>query len=88
MNTTLKCKEVKIKKDRHCFGCTKKHSSGKKMFYLVNIYEGNFCTSYWCDVCNGYLQEIHEGEIGYGDFSREHNYETFKKGVIYGRNTK
>lgn len=81
MSITLKYKTVKIKKPRLCWGCGFTSDIGKSMNYIVSICEGDFGTSYWCEVCEEYLKAS-KGEFEHGvaqfEFRFEADYNNFK----------
>jgi hypothetical protein len=82
---TLKDKNVKIKKPRACWGCGIIMPTGRIMRYNVSILEGNFGTSYWCEVCDAYLRESNEDfsdGIAQYEFKGEFNYRLFKKDYL------
>jgi hypothetical protein len=82
---TLKYKEVKIKKNRRCFGCGFIIDAGKIMHYIVSIFEGNFGATYWCEVCEAYLSspdtDFSDGVAEY-EFRYEDEYNEFKKDYL------
>ncbi len=59
--TTLKHKEVTIRKSRHCFGCLRKFVPGDKMVYYAGIFEGDFGWSYSCKACDEIMTISNEG---------------------------
>jgi hypothetical protein len=45
-------KQVKIRKPRRCWGCTKQYAVGTSMLRVVSKDAGEIGTAYWCDECN------------------------------------
>ena len=85
MTTTLKHRKVKIRKPHFCHGCLRKAPIGAEIRYYVGITEGDFNTSYWCEVCDAYVKKYSfdiEDAIGEGDLADGNNYEKFKKDFI------
>jgi len=79
MYINLKYKEVKIRKNRICFGCNACCVVGYTMMYSVGVFEGEFSTSYWCEICDLYLKKGgFEDGVAYGEFKTEYNYIDFK----------
>jgi hypothetical protein len=80
---TLKYKEVKVKKDRVCWGCGFTIESGRKMTYVVCVFEGDFGATYWCEICNSYLKsrDFSDGVAQY-EFRCENDYNEFKKDYL------
>jgi len=77
----LKYIEVKIKKPHTCWGCNVTCVPGFKMKYSVGVFDGDFSTSYWCEICDSFLTTGHFNDDGvaYGEFKGEAEYEYFKK---------
>ena len=48
----LKSKWVITRKQHTCFGCCNRYSIGTKMHYFAGVIDGDFCSSYTCDLCN------------------------------------
>jgi len=86
MSITLKSRNVKIRKPRLCWGCGFTLDIGKTMNYVVSICEGQFGTSYWCEICESYL-EAANGEFAYGvaqfEFRFEEDYRNFKRKYLF-----
>lgn len=66
MSTTLKDKEVKIKKERQCFSCYRKFPIGTTMHYWAGIYEGDFSSVYLCLTCQKIMDADSENEFPEG----------------------
>lgn len=81
MYCNLKYIEVKIKKPHTCWGCNVTCVPGFKMKYSVGVFDGDFSTSYWCEICDSFLATGHFNDDGvaYGEFKGEAEYEYFKK---------
>ncbi len=86
MSITLKNINVKIRKPRLCWGCGITVDIGKTMNYAVSICEGEFSTSYWCEICEAYL-EAANGEFVNGvakfEFRFEEDYKNFKRKYLF-----
>lgn len=84
MYTTLKNKEVKIKKPRQCWGCGNKFDIGKFMFYVVCVDDAELNTSYWCETCNAYFKTGIDCDYGVTqfEFRGESHYISFKKAYL------
>lgn len=65
MNTTLRSKFVKIRKDRQCFSCYRISKIGVQMFNWVGIWEGAMCSSYMCETCRKISDILPSEEDGY-----------------------
>jgi hypothetical protein len=84
MYITLKSKQVKIKKSRQCWGCGFNIDIGKTMNYVVAVDDyHDFNATYWCEVCDAYINENgnNEGaEFGFSEheFRGEPHYHIFK----------
>lgn len=78
---TLTDKEVKIRKERRCWGCGFLKEPGNLMQYVVNVFDGNFGATYWCEVCYAYCcknaESFYDG-IGQYEFRGEFEYNTFR----------
>lgn len=82
---TLKDKNVKIKIPRKCWGCATTVRPGRTMKYNVSVIQGNFSTSYWCEVCDAYIRESNEDfsdGIAQYEFQGEFAYYQFKKSYL------
>ena len=82
---TLKYKEVKIKKDRVCWGCGFTIDTGKTMTYVVFVDGRDFGATYWCEVCEAFLRKNHsdfEDGIAEHEFRGESEYYEFKKDYL------
>jgi len=66
MATTLKHKQVKIRKPRQCFSCYRKFQKGQIMTYWAGIYEGDFGTTYSCMDCQKIMNDSDEHEFEEG----------------------
>ena len=53
----LKDKLVKIRKPHKCWGCGMEFPVGCILNYNVSMFEGEFCTSYWCPICSRILAD-------------------------------
>ena len=69
MQDTLSHKEVKIRKEHRCFGCSRKLPVGTILEKITTVDNGRFTTTYWCDVCRIYWNEhmLWNDEINCGD---------------------
>lgn len=82
MFIVLKNKEVKIKKERVCWGCSVKYPIGRLMTYVVSVEGHDFGYTYWCEICNAFMSQ-HSGDffedgVREGEFKGEIEYESFK----------
>ncbi len=74
----LKSKWVITKKQHTCFGCCNRYSIGTKMHYFVGVIDGDFCSSYTCELCNIVINnnpiEFDDGfnEGGVSDFCNDY----------------
>ena len=57
MQDQLSHKEVKIRKEQRCFGCSRKFPVGTILEKIVTVNDSIFTTTYWCDVCRIYWTE-------------------------------
>lgn len=85
--TTLKHKEVRIKKSRKCEFCGHIHEVGDKMISQAGVLDGDFGSYYMCLPCNNYIGSnitdiIDCGEIQ-TDFVSDRDYINYKK-AYYG----
>jgi hypothetical protein len=79
---TLSSKQVKIRKPRRCWGCTIEHSPGTTMTVVNSVDEGRMTSTYWCEVCNQYWNDMEYGgsdEIMFGDFASESHYREYRE---------
>jgi hypothetical protein len=84
MYCNLKYKEVKIKKPHTCWGCNITCVPGFKMKYSVGVCDGEFSTSYWCEICDIFLTKGgFEDGVAFGEFKGESEYEYFKKNTLF-----
>ena len=60
--TTLKAKELKIKKAHYCHGCAKKYDEGSVMKYTVTVDRGEFTYAYWCNKCVNKILDMDDWE--------------------------
>lgn len=49
--TTLRDKKVKIRKPHRCWGCAKSFESGSEMYNVVQVYDQEISSTYWCMSC-------------------------------------
>lgn len=49
---TLKSKWVITRKMHTCFGCCNRHPIGSNMHYFAGVVDGDFSTSYTCQLCS------------------------------------
>lgn len=69
MSTTLKDKEVKIRKERRCYSCWRKFQAGTIMRYWAGVYDGDFGAVYSCQTCQAImLRQEPDEEGGYPEF--------------------
>lgn len=81
-------KEVKIKKDRYCYGCSDKYKAGDTMHHHTGVSEDGFWHAHFCEVCNAFLSDVqwcdYEDGIGEGDLLEDHRYAPFRKEFLNG----
>lgn len=79
----LSTREVKSTRKKHfCHGCLTKFPEGSNLIYTSGLFEGEFCTCYWCKVCDAYLDKYHSDfpdGVQEGDFKNEQQYKEFKE---------
>lgn len=82
---TLKDKDVKIKIPRKCWGCATTIAPGRTMRYNVSVFQKEFSTSYWCEICYAYLrqsgEDFSDGVAKY-EFQGEFQYYLFKQSYL------
>ena len=66
MSTTLKDKEVTIRKPHQCFSCLRKFPIGTKMRYWVGTVDGDFNSVYICTICEQIMSFDDENEYPEG----------------------
>lgn len=73
MVTILKCKDVKIRKDRCCWGCARKFETGSTLNVIKSVDSDGFNSVYWCKPCSSYWSKYMEtgDEIGFGELKSE-----------------
>ncbi|GAB6429338.1 hypothetical protein [Bacillus cereus] len=71
--TILEQKDVKIRKDRRCWGCARKFEKGRTLKVIKGVDDEGFFSTYWCRTCNTYwCKYMHDGdEIGFGELKSE-----------------
>jgi hypothetical protein len=57
MSDVLLNKIVKTRKEHSCWGCKRKFPKGTMMNLIKNAGEGIVFNSYWCEICDKYLQD-------------------------------
>ncbi|MFV5913324.1 hypothetical protein [Bacillus cereus] len=69
----LDCKNVKIRKARHCWGCARKFEKGNTLQVVKSVDDDGFNSTYWCKTCNEYWDKNmnRDDEIGFGDLKSE-----------------
>lgn len=87
MITILSSKEVRIRKQRQCWGCGFASDVGRIMKYVVHVDNGDFGSCYWCEVCDEYLQiygDDYDDEDGIqqNEFKHESHYHDFRKDYL------
>ncbi len=83
MQHVFQSKEVKIRKPRKCWGCGTFFDIGRLMKCVVCVENGDFSTTYWCEVCDAYLSEngdVFDADEGVAqhEFRGESHYVEFK----------
>ncbi len=81
-------REVKIRKDRSCFGCYDKHPKGSSMVVQVNTGDGQIYSIYLCKPCDLFWEKISQNEdedLYQGDLTQYDDYESFKQQVLKGK---
>lgn len=73
MATILENKEVKIRKERMCWGCARKFEKGNKLHVVKAVDSDGFTSTYWCRTCNAYWDKYmdRDDEIGIGELRSE-----------------
>lgn len=66
MATILKSKDLKIRKEQQCFSCLRTFPKDTLMYYQVSIIDGDFCTTYTCNVCKEIMSLSYEFEYEHG----------------------
>lgn len=85
MHNILKNKEVKIRKPRICWGCGDTVPVGRVMKYVVSVDDGDFGTTYWCDLCDAYINlfpSLADDGVAQYEFRGETHYNDFKKTLL------
>lgn len=84
MYQSLKYKIVKIRKPRTCWGCQAQHDIGHLMHYSVSVYDKELSTSYWCEVCDAFINKGGDYSDGIGkyEFKYETEYKEFKNSYL------
>ena len=84
MYTALTTKIVKIAKPHICHGCDRRYSVGQLMKYSTGINDGDFHASYWCPICDEYMNtdsfdwDNYPEGICEGDLMEEYQYRSFR----------
>lgn len=84
---SISSKRVKIRKPHRCHGCNDQHSIGDIMECTVGIQEGSMQSTYWCTICDDYIEQKvnfwrdYEDGIYPGDLVQDEEYLQFKAQV-------
>ncbi len=72
-------KDVKIRKDRKCWGCARDFKKGHTLRCVKAADEGTITATYYCGTCTEYWKDYMEpcDEIGYGEL-RSEDYERWE----------
>lgn len=86
---TFPTKEVKIRRDRSCYGCCDKYKQGDPMYHHTGVSEDGFWHAYYCEICNTFLEDEikwcdYEDGIGDGDLREDNRYLPFRQKFING----
>lgn len=52
MTDFLQNKSVTTRKAHKCWGCGREFPKGSDLRYIVSVDQGEFGSSYWCEVCD------------------------------------
>lgn len=91
---SLTDKTVTCKKQHTCIGCGETIPKGDKARYTAGIYEGDFQSHYWCEICEGFIDSIpdfwynKDNEFEECCIPDEEGYKEFKQNYLNNKNTK
>ena len=54
MATILESKDVKIRKERMCWGCGRNFEKGSELHVVKSVDGDGFSSTYWCRTCDSY----------------------------------